>query len=192
MKLTDLFIRRPVLAIVVNLLIIIAGLQAMRSLNGAAQDVAVQGRIFGHTDHFVGVTEGVVHRRDADRQGGRVAARAVGHRVGGNGNAAVVVGGRNEAVAAVTVDLQAADTGDCCRLPGRKDRRVTGDREGGDADRTVHTRCAAQDVAVQGRIFGHTDHFVGVAEGVIHRRDRNRLPLKGVVFEPNNFKVLKV
>ncbi len=33
MKLTDLFIRRPVLAIVVNLVIIIAGLQAIRSLN---------------------------------------------------------------------------------------------------------------------------------------------------------------
>jgi multidrug efflux pump len=33
MKLTDLFIRRPVVAIVVNLLIVIAGLQAIRSLN---------------------------------------------------------------------------------------------------------------------------------------------------------------
>ncbi|MCJ7830270.1 MAG: efflux RND transporter permease subunit, partial [Desulfobacterales bacterium] len=33
MKLTDLFIRRPVLALVVNLLIIIAGVQAIRSLN---------------------------------------------------------------------------------------------------------------------------------------------------------------
>jgi multidrug efflux pump len=33
MKLTDLFIRRPVLASVINLLIIIAGLQAIRSLN---------------------------------------------------------------------------------------------------------------------------------------------------------------
>ena len=33
MKLTDLFIRRPVLAIVVNLVIIIAGLSAVRSLN---------------------------------------------------------------------------------------------------------------------------------------------------------------
>ncbi len=33
MKLTDIFIRRPVLAIVVNLVIIIAGLQAVRSLN---------------------------------------------------------------------------------------------------------------------------------------------------------------
>src|ERR1700710_2742973 len=33
MKLTDIFIRRPVLAIVVNLLIVIAGLQAVRSLN---------------------------------------------------------------------------------------------------------------------------------------------------------------
>jgi multidrug efflux pump len=32
-KLTDLFIRRPVLAIVVNVVIVIAGLQAMRSLN---------------------------------------------------------------------------------------------------------------------------------------------------------------
>jgi multidrug efflux pump len=33
MKLTDLFIRRPVLAMVVNLVILIAGLQAIRSLN---------------------------------------------------------------------------------------------------------------------------------------------------------------
>jgi multidrug efflux pump len=33
MKFTDLFIRRPVLAIVINLVIIIAGLQAIRSLN---------------------------------------------------------------------------------------------------------------------------------------------------------------
>jgi len=33
MKLTDLFIRRPVLALVVNLVIVIAGLQAVRSLN---------------------------------------------------------------------------------------------------------------------------------------------------------------
>src|SRR6188508_1376446 len=33
MKFTDLFLRRPVLAIVVNLVIIIAGLQAVRSLN---------------------------------------------------------------------------------------------------------------------------------------------------------------
>jgi multidrug efflux pump len=33
MKLTDLFIRRPVLAMVVNLVIIIAGLQALRTLN---------------------------------------------------------------------------------------------------------------------------------------------------------------
>ncbi|HEY3355199.1 MAG TPA: efflux RND transporter permease subunit [Polyangia bacterium] len=33
MKLTDIFIRRPVLAIVVNLVILVAGLQAVRSLN---------------------------------------------------------------------------------------------------------------------------------------------------------------
>src|SRR6184192_4895330 len=33
MKLTDLFVRRPVLAIVVNLVILIAGLQAIRSLS---------------------------------------------------------------------------------------------------------------------------------------------------------------
>src|SRR5437870_8338836 len=33
MKFTDLFIRRPVRALVVNLIIVIAGLQAMRSLN---------------------------------------------------------------------------------------------------------------------------------------------------------------
>ena len=35
MKLTDIFIRRPVLAIVVNLVILIAGLQAIRTLNVA-------------------------------------------------------------------------------------------------------------------------------------------------------------
>jgi multidrug efflux pump len=33
MRFVDLFIRRPILAIVVNLIIIIAGLQAIRSLN---------------------------------------------------------------------------------------------------------------------------------------------------------------
>ena len=33
MKFTDLFIRRPVIAIVVNLVIVIAGLQAIRTLN---------------------------------------------------------------------------------------------------------------------------------------------------------------
>src|SRR6201747_1544057 len=33
MKLTDIFIRRPVLAIVVNLIIVIAGLQATRTIN---------------------------------------------------------------------------------------------------------------------------------------------------------------
>src|ERR1700730_16422442 len=33
MKFTDLFIRRPVVALVVNLLIVIAGVQAIRSLN---------------------------------------------------------------------------------------------------------------------------------------------------------------
>src|SRR3954469_1908216 len=33
MKFTDIFLRRPVLAIVVNLVIIIAGIQAVRSLN---------------------------------------------------------------------------------------------------------------------------------------------------------------
>jgi multidrug efflux pump len=33
MKITDLFLRRPVLAIVVSVLIIVAGLQAIRSLN---------------------------------------------------------------------------------------------------------------------------------------------------------------
>ena len=33
MKITDLFLRRPVLALVVNLLILIAGLQAIRTLN---------------------------------------------------------------------------------------------------------------------------------------------------------------
>jgi multidrug efflux pump len=33
MRLTDLFIRRPVLAVVVNLIILIAGLQSIRALS---------------------------------------------------------------------------------------------------------------------------------------------------------------
>ena len=33
MKITDLFIQRPVIAIVVNLVVVIAGLQAIRTLN---------------------------------------------------------------------------------------------------------------------------------------------------------------
>src|SRR5512135_2409580 len=33
MKLTELFVRRPVIAVVVNLVIVIAGLQAIRTLN---------------------------------------------------------------------------------------------------------------------------------------------------------------
>src|SRR5512139_1087704 len=33
MKFTDIFVRRPVIAIVVNLIIVIAGVQAIRSLN---------------------------------------------------------------------------------------------------------------------------------------------------------------
>ena len=33
MKLTDLFVKRPVLAVVVNLVILIAGLQAIRTLS---------------------------------------------------------------------------------------------------------------------------------------------------------------
>jgi multidrug efflux pump len=33
MKFTDVFVRRPVLAIVINLVILIGGLQAIRSLN---------------------------------------------------------------------------------------------------------------------------------------------------------------
>ena len=41
MKFTDLFVKRPVLAIVVNLLILIAGLQAIRTLSVRQQFVKV-------------------------------------------------------------------------------------------------------------------------------------------------------
>ena len=41
MHLTDLFVKRPVLAVVVNLAILIAGLQAIRSLSvGAAKRIS--------------------------------------------------------------------------------------------------------------------------------------------------------
>src|SRR2546422_646527 len=42
MKLTDLFIRRPVLALVVNLVILIAGIQAVRSLEAEAPVIELE------------------------------------------------------------------------------------------------------------------------------------------------------
>jgi len=42
MKFTDLFVKRPVLAIVVNIVILIAGLQAIRSLLAQRAAVSAQ------------------------------------------------------------------------------------------------------------------------------------------------------
>ena len=44
MKFTDLFVRRPVLALVVNLVILIAGLQSIRSLSACASTRAATSR----------------------------------------------------------------------------------------------------------------------------------------------------
>jgi multidrug efflux pump len=87
MKLTDLFIRRPVLAIVVNLVIIIAGLQAIRSLNvrqyprsenaavtvttiyvGASADL-VRGFITTPLERAIAAADGIDYIRSESSQG---------------------------------------------------------------------------------------------------------------------------
>src|SRR3954447_16740798 len=87
MKLTDLFIRRPVLAIVVNLVILIAGLQAIRSLSvrqyprsdiavvsvqtvyvGANADL-VRGFITTPLEHAIAAADGIDYIESQSAQG---------------------------------------------------------------------------------------------------------------------------
>src|SRR5437867_3381586 len=88
MKLTDLFIRRPVLAIVVNLVILIAGLQAIRSLTvrqypgsdiavvkvttayvGASADL-VRGFITSLLERVIAGADGIDYLESSSAQGG--------------------------------------------------------------------------------------------------------------------------
>ena len=59
MKLTDLFIRRPVIAIVVNLIIVIAGVQAIRTLN-VRQYPRSENAVVTITTTYVGANAGLV------------------------------------------------------------------------------------------------------------------------------------
>src|SRR5438309_2964910 len=59
MKFTDLFIRRPVLAIVVNLIIVIAGVQAIRSLN-VRQYPRSENAAITVTTTYIGANAGLV------------------------------------------------------------------------------------------------------------------------------------
>src|SRR5947209_15462334 len=59
MKFTDLFIRRPVLALVVNLIIVIAGVQAIRSLN-VRQYPRSENAAITVTTAYVGANAGLV------------------------------------------------------------------------------------------------------------------------------------
>ena len=87
MKLTDIFIRRPVLAIVVNLVIIVAGLQAMRTLNvrqypklesatvtvrtayiGASADL-VRGFISSPIERAIAAADGIAYLESQSTQG---------------------------------------------------------------------------------------------------------------------------
>src|SRR4051812_22511357 len=87
MKITDLFIRRPVLAIVVNLLILIAGVQAIRTLNvrqyprsenaaitvttayvGASADL-VRGFITTPLERVVAAADGIDYIESESKQG---------------------------------------------------------------------------------------------------------------------------
>ena len=87
MKLTDLFVRRPVIAIVVNLVIVIAGLQAIRSLNvrqyprsenaavtvttayvGASADL-VRGFITTPLERVIASADGIDYLESESRQG---------------------------------------------------------------------------------------------------------------------------
>src|ERR671925_1348872 len=87
MKLTDLFIKRPVLAMVVNLVILIAGLQAIRSLSvrqfprsdmanvvvttayvGANADL-VRGFITGPLERAIAGADGIDYLESSSKQG---------------------------------------------------------------------------------------------------------------------------
>src|SRR5881409_1937799 len=87
MKLTDLFIKRPVLAMVVNLVILIAGLQAVRSLSvrqfprsdmanvvvttayvGASADL-VRGFITGPLERAIAGADGIDYLESSSAQG---------------------------------------------------------------------------------------------------------------------------
>src|SRR6059058_2011960 len=87
MKLTDLFVRRPVLAMVVNLVILIAGLQAVRSLSvrqfprsdmanvvvttayvGANADL-VRGFITGPLERAIAGADGIDYLESTSQQG---------------------------------------------------------------------------------------------------------------------------
>ena len=64
MKFTDLFIRRPVIAIVVNLVILIAGIQAIRTLN-VRQYPKSENAAITVTTIYVGANDNAVYANDA-------------------------------------------------------------------------------------------------------------------------------
>src|SRR6266540_1343751 len=87
MRLTDLFIRRPVVAVVVNLIILIAGVQAMRTVNvrqypqtedpsvtvttayvGASADL-VRGLLTTPLEHVIAAADGVDYIASQSKQG---------------------------------------------------------------------------------------------------------------------------
>src|SRR6266571_6979357 len=87
MRVTDIFIRRPVLAVVVNLIILVAGVQAVRSLNvrqypklesatvtvatvyvGANADL-VRGFITTPLEHAIAAADGIDYMESSSAQG---------------------------------------------------------------------------------------------------------------------------
>src|SRR5437867_3862140 len=63
MKLTDLFVKRPVLAIVVNLVILIAGIQSIRSLSVRQfpkSDIAVVNVVTAYTGANANLVRGFI------------------------------------------------------------------------------------------------------------------------------------
>ena len=77
MRFTDLFIKRPVLAIVVNLVIVIAGLQAFRSLNVRQYPKLESATITVRTP-YVGANAELVRGFREERFHDRVLLRAAG------------------------------------------------------------------------------------------------------------------
>ena len=76
MAFTDIFIRRPVLSIVVSLLILLIGLEGRHQPSGSAISEAVEHGHHRHDDlsgRFAGTDAGLHH--DADRAGGRLVRR---------------------------------------------------------------------------------------------------------------------
>src|SRR6478752_5895536 len=116
MKFTDLFVKRPVLAVVVNLVILIAGLQATTVYVGANADL-VRGFITTPLERVIASADGIDYMESSSAQG--MSTISVHLKLNYDTNAALtqiqakVAQVRNDLppeAEAPVIDLQTADT----------------------------------------------------------------------------------